>query len=172
MREIERIELVAGPASALYGGNAVTGVINIITAEPPRLRSGGAGGAVSSTHGTSGTQDVSASIVGTQGIHRWRVGLEGRRLDRATESLQATRALRIHGTATGRIGPQATYRMDGGYSHQEGGVSLGLLVVGIERGARGFIQASVEHGVWTSHTRLYDGSKELVNAPSAFGGRR
>ncbi|HCV26111.1 MAG TPA: hypothetical protein DGN59_21875 [Candidatus Latescibacteria bacterium] len=77
MREIERIELVAGPASALYGGNAVTGVINIITAEPPRLRSGGAGGAVSSTHGTSGTQDVSASIVGTQGIHRWAGGSGG-----------------------------------------------------------------------------------------------
>ncbi len=96
-----------------------------------------------------------------------RVGLEGRRLDRATESLQATRALRIHGTATGRIGPQTTYRMDGGCSHQEGGVSLGLLGVGIERGARGFIQASVEHGAWTSHTRLYGGSKELVNAPSA-----
>lgn len=34
---VERIEVIRGPASALYGGNAMGGVINIITAAPEKL---------------------------------------------------------------------------------------------------------------------------------------
>lgn len=34
MEEIERIEVIRGPGSAIYGANAVTGVINIITRQP------------------------------------------------------------------------------------------------------------------------------------------
>ena len=33
-RNIERIEVVKGPASALYGSNAIGGIINIITKDP------------------------------------------------------------------------------------------------------------------------------------------
>lgn len=34
--DIERIEVVKGPSSALYGSNAIGGVVNIITKRPPR----------------------------------------------------------------------------------------------------------------------------------------
>ncbi len=37
---VERIEVIRGPASALYGGNAMGGVINIITATPQKLEAG------------------------------------------------------------------------------------------------------------------------------------
>jgi outer membrane cobalamin receptor len=37
LEEIERIEIVKGPMSALYGGNAFSGVINIITKNPKDL---------------------------------------------------------------------------------------------------------------------------------------
>lgn len=59
---IERIEIVRGPASALYGTDAVGGVVNIITkipAEPSFLLSGsmGAQGYTSLGTGLSGRQD-------------------------------------------------------------------------------------------------------------------
>jgi iron complex outermembrane receptor protein len=37
VENIERIEIIRGPASALYGGNAMGGVINIITTTPQKL---------------------------------------------------------------------------------------------------------------------------------------
>lgn len=36
--DIERVEIIKGPASALYGSHAIGGVINIITKEPPPER--------------------------------------------------------------------------------------------------------------------------------------
>ena len=36
VEEIDRIEVIRGPGSAIYGANAVTGVVNIIT--PPSRR--------------------------------------------------------------------------------------------------------------------------------------
>lgn len=41
---IERIEVIRGPASALYGGNAMGGVINIITKAPEKLEMSASGG--------------------------------------------------------------------------------------------------------------------------------
>lgn len=41
---IDRIEVVRGPASALYGGNAMGGVINIITKTPEKLEGMASGG--------------------------------------------------------------------------------------------------------------------------------
>lgn len=38
--QIERIEVVRGPGSALYGANAFAGVVNIITIAPGEGKSG------------------------------------------------------------------------------------------------------------------------------------
>ena len=54
INDIDRIEIVRGPASALYGPNAVAGVINIISAKPEGedliVRSSITGGTESSSH--------------------------------------------------------------------------------------------------------------------------
>jgi iron complex outermembrane receptor protein len=44
--EIKQIEVVRGPASAVWGANAMTGVVNVITRSPRELASDGGGNAV------------------------------------------------------------------------------------------------------------------------------
>lgn len=56
--DIERIEVVRGPAAASYGANSLHGVINIIT----RDAAGTAGTAVSVAKGNGGIADVSAQF--------------------------------------------------------------------------------------------------------------
>jgi outer membrane receptor for ferrienterochelin and colicins len=59
LEEIRQIEVIKGPNSALYGFNAVSGVINIITYDPLRDR-------VNAATLRGGTQDyVGGSVVGT-----------------------------------------------------------------------------------------------------------
>ncbi|MFH1394560.1 MAG: TonB-dependent receptor plug domain-containing protein, partial [Candidatus Omnitrophota bacterium] len=57
LENIERIEILRGPASALYGDNAMAGVINIITKMPEA----GAKSEVSVSSGTFNTQDYKVS---------------------------------------------------------------------------------------------------------------
>jgi len=82
IEDIERIDLIYGPSSALYGSNAFGGVVNVITAEPPeeqenrvwveagdhdRLRTG------ASTTGT--LKDTGLGDVGyVLDISRWDIG--------------------------------------------------------------------------------------------------
>lgn len=48
---VEKIEVIKGPVSALYGSNGMSGVVNIITKEPSKLN----GGDVSVSYGTYNT---------------------------------------------------------------------------------------------------------------------
>ncbi len=74
---IERVEIVRGPTSSLYGSDALAGVVNLITASPGE----GLGGEVRSRYGTHGTVDLSARLEGTNGpwrgsvfVDRYRTG--------------------------------------------------------------------------------------------------
>ncbi|MEM9997559.1 MAG: TonB-dependent receptor [Bacteroidota bacterium] len=55
---VERVELVRGPSSSLYGSEALAGVVNIITAQP----SSGWSGGLSTRAGSFTTTDVSADV--------------------------------------------------------------------------------------------------------------
>ena len=57
---VERIEVVRGPASVLYGADAVTGVIQVFT----RRASGAARTIVSARAGSYGTTDADATVLG------------------------------------------------------------------------------------------------------------
>lgn len=64
--DIERIEVVKGPGSALYGGNAMGGVINVINRRPRRNFEGN----VSVDYGTYATRGVKAKLAGRTNINR------------------------------------------------------------------------------------------------------
>ncbi len=67
--DIERIEVIRGPQSAIYGADAIGGVINIITrkavSQQPRAR-------VDFTGGSFGTYDGSGSVSGRHGKWSYR----------------------------------------------------------------------------------------------------
>jgi iron complex outermembrane receptor protein len=67
LEEIERIEVIRGPGSAVYGANAVTGVINIITRTP-----GEGPQVVAVDYGTPGLVQASAVATGRTGATSYR----------------------------------------------------------------------------------------------------
>ena len=58
--EIERIEVIKGPGSALYGGNAMGGIINVVTKKPTKKIEG----SVSAHYATYNTKGVNAKFAG------------------------------------------------------------------------------------------------------------
>jgi iron complex outermembrane receptor protein len=68
LEEIERIEVIRGPGSALYGANAMLGVVNIITKKPAR----GTRGEFTASAGTGDTASVSYVAYASDGQARYR----------------------------------------------------------------------------------------------------
>jgi outer membrane receptor for ferrienterochelin and colicin len=64
---IEKIEIIRGPGSVLYGTNAFNGVINVITKKPTKSTTG----QLTVTTGTLGTRSTEAYIAQSQGNFKW-----------------------------------------------------------------------------------------------------
>ncbi|MBN2414484.1 TonB-dependent receptor [bacterium] len=74
VHDIDRVEIIRGPASALYGPNAVTGVINFITRKPedrPAALDG------SFTQGTPKTRLADAAVTASLADNRFKVRVSG-----------------------------------------------------------------------------------------------
>lgn len=69
--DIDRIEIVRGPSSSLYGSEAMGGVINVITKTPEK-----AGGTVGVVTGTRNTAEYFNVSTGKHG--RWSAAVDGR----------------------------------------------------------------------------------------------
>jgi iron complex outermembrane receptor protein len=124
VEDIERIEVVRGPGSALYGADAFNGVINIITKTPGE---GGSGfnvgyGDHNTTHGTvyaSGRDKELAYRIsaGYDYLPRWSTEVPTGRADvhlGSDDQQQSQRTVRIDGTVTRQFGKDVTVGLQGG----------------------------------------------------------
>jgi vitamin B12 transporter len=69
--DVERIEIARGPYSAVYGGDALAGVINIVTRHAPREKTTASLDAMGGGHDT---REISLSAGGPVGNGNWNVG--------------------------------------------------------------------------------------------------
>ena len=123
MEDIERIEVIRGPNSPLYGSNAVDGVINIITRQPYQDR----GTYVRGTAGDMNTRNGVLRHGGSIGELDYRVTLnyqEGDGFDGNLDSTNDDR--RIKGISTRSVWhPQASDEVDIQLGFSEGDLGAG-----------------------------------------------
>jgi iron complex outermembrane receptor protein len=127
VEDVERIEVVRGPGSALYGADAFNGVINIITKAPG---TGGSGfnfgyGTNNATHGTvwaSGTQGLTAYRLSAnyEYLPRWSREVPPGRADLhllTNDQDSSMRGERIDATVTRQLGGDVSLALQGGYTN-------------------------------------------------------
>jgi iron complex outermembrane recepter protein len=139
LEEIDRIEIVEGPASALYGANAVNGVINIITRTPEQLD----GGLVSISAGERQTFFGSLLYGDSHRLTSYKVGAGWRVTNRFEDADQrAARVLKAHLSLDRKFSVNSQLRLSGGIAGSEvqistaGGAGLALV-----DGTSGFLRA-------------------------------
>lgn len=114
VEDIQRIEVVRGPGSALYGADAFNGVVNIITKKPGEGKNGIAGGygTQAATHGSlwaSGRENEFAwrLAAGYDYLPRWSREVPNGRADIRTgigDQVESSRTVRIDARGTRQLG--------------------------------------------------------------------
>ena len=138
LEEIDRIEVVEGPISALYGANAINGVINIITRKPEQLQ----GGQVRLGMGEPGARQVSF-LYGKKG-EKWgyRLGLGRRITDHFGEGEgRAASLTKFSGMVDYPLGEDSWIRCSAGVTEGDVDVALGGLGKAAEDGERWYARA-------------------------------
>ena len=141
--EIERIEVVEGPASALYGANAINGVINIITKTPEQL----AGNQVSYSAGARRTH-LGSFVYGEQRDKAgYKVGLGWRTTNRFEDAdLRASRVAIANAHYRRELADEAHIRLSAGATRADTDHSIGAVGQAVEDADRGFVRADYERG--------------------------
>lgn len=126
LTEIKQIEVLKGPASAIYGFNAFDGVVNIITKSPEEMR----GSTLQVAGGGLGTILTNAVHAGTLG--NWGYRLSGGHEQNQRWSDQSAPALnsqRIGGMAEYHLSHDGTIRAEAGISRANpyNGAEVGIL---------------------------------------------
>ena len=124
--DIQRIEVVRGPGSALYGADAFNGVINIITKRPGDGKNGivGGYGTQAATHGSlwaSGRENEFAwrLAAGYDYLPRWSREVPNGRADVRTgigDQVESSRTVRIDARGTRQLGKVAVFGIGAGLS--------------------------------------------------------
>lgn len=136
VEDIQRIEVVRGPGSSLYGADAFNGVINIITKKPGEGRSGLAGGygTHATTHGSLWASGRDGDLAwrmaaGYDYLPRWSREVPNGRADVRTgvgDQVESSRTIRLDARGARRFGKVGTLSVGGGLAQG----SLEILGVG------------------------------------------
>ncbi len=142
VEDIQRIEVVRGPGSALYGADAFNGVINIITKKPgepaagDQRRSGlaGAYGSQATTHGSLWASGREGDFgwrmaAGYDYLPRWSREVPNGRADVRTgvgDQVESSRTIRLDARGSRQFGKAGTLNFGGGLAQG----SLEILGIG------------------------------------------
>lgn len=142
LEEVDRIEVVEGPASALYGPNAENGVINIITKTPRQLKG------VTAAYGYGERQTHHGSLLygGGQGPLQYKIGLGWDSTHRFEQAdALASEAGKMHGMASYRFSRDTDLSLSGGWSHIDTQVTTGGNGATFGEGPSSFVRMDLRH---------------------------
>jgi outer membrane receptor protein involved in Fe transport len=157
--EVKSIEVLRGPGSAVWGANAMSGVINVLTKSPKEL----AGGSMTLRAGERGTR--SASLIWGQSLGRTSYKISGSFLEQDpwprdnllpdgtpfpfgyTYKNEGTRQPKLDGRVDTDLDPSSTLSLRAGYGGTTGIFHSSVGPFLIQRGAHvGYGEASWTHG--------------------------
>jgi iron complex outermembrane receptor protein len=142
MEEIDRIEVVEGPASALYGANAVSGVINIITKTAEQLK----GGVVSYSGGTENSHSGTALYGNRVGNADYKFGLgESVTNGFENESALSSQASKFHSSAGYDFSKDSRLSVSGGLTKLNTQTTIGSPGTAFDDGYMGFLRADYNY---------------------------
>ncbi|MGA1195517.1 MAG: TonB-dependent receptor plug domain-containing protein [Candidatus Latescibacterota bacterium] len=165
LAEIDRIEVVLGPVSALYGPNAISGVINVITKTPQQVSHGVVHVMAGDYHTLLGNAVVgmqSESLSGKMNVG-WR---STRLLEDANDP--ASRVNQWHGFLQKDMRENAYLAVRGGLVHIDSRNNVGGLGSSFERGPSGYLRADYQQdqtrlqGFWNRNgTQLFNDDDDV-----------
>ncbi|HAM35386.1 MAG TPA: hypothetical protein DEB40_10245 [Elusimicrobia bacterium] len=146
--EIDRIEVVEGPVSALYGANAVAGVINIITKKPAQIK----GGLLSYTQGLNVGGGEKNARFGTF-LYGDQKGKLGYKLDLGWRSLnhfggdhdQASAVRKANALLSYDFSPDTQLSLSAGISGVDTQVTTGLTGTTDQKGPVSYARTDFRH---------------------------
>lgn len=142
MEDIERIEVVEGPASALYGPNAISGVINIITKKPEQIR----GAVVNYTAGERKTQTGTLVYGNKKDKVSYKFSAERKTLNRFEDNdLLASAAGKFQAYVNYDLSNHASLSFSGGVTDINTQTTLGAHGASIYDGIGGFLRLDLKN---------------------------
>jgi vitamin B12 transporter len=113
--DVERIEIARGPYSAVYGGDALAGVINIVTRHAPREKTTAS---LDAMGGAYDTREISLSAGGPVGGGNWNLGASDSSEGGVVRGNQFD-GQRVSGSFDTELGAGITLFVTGRYSETE-----------------------------------------------------
>lgn len=165
MEEIARIEVVEGPASALYGANALSGVINIITKTPEQMK----GGTAVFSAGEAGLRSGSALYGARKGKLDYKIAAGARSGNGfENEGVQASQASKLHALAGWDFTPDSRLSLSGGMAKLNTRTTAGSLGTTFVEGYAGFLRSDYRYGE-TNLTAFWNQERATARQLAAFG---